>query len=127
MAPGRVATLASEAGASCWGMAYRVAAAARGEVLAILDQRESGGFERHEVQVRLPSGAALAALVYVAGPGNPNYLGPAPPDAMAAQIHRSEGPSGPNSEYLLRLAQALREMGGEDPHVEDLVARLPPE
>ncbi|MBW2267972.1 MAG: gamma-glutamylcyclotransferase [Deltaproteobacteria bacterium] len=123
-APGRVVTLVPEMGACCWGMAYRVAAAQQGEVLATLDHRESGGFVRREVEVRLPAGEALPALVYVAEPGNPNYLGPAPSEVIAAQIRRSTGPSGPNDEYLLRLSEALREIGGEDPHVEDLVARL---
>jgi cation transport regulator ChaC len=122
--PGRVATLVPEAGARCWGMAYRVAAAQRSEVLAILDQRESGGFERRDVQLRLASGEGFSALVYVAGPGNPNYPGPASLDAIAAQIRRATGPSGPNDEYLLRLSDALREIGGEDSHVEELVVRL---
>ncbi len=122
--PGRVVTLVPEAGARCWGMAYRVAAFQRAEVLASLDQRESGGFERRRLEVRLPWGGGLEAVVYIAGPGNPNYLGPAPLDRIAAQIRGSTGPSGPNDEYLLRLSEALREIGGEDPHVEDLVARV---
>lgn len=127
-APGRVATLVPEPRARCWGVAYRVAAAEREAVLARLDHRERGGFERREVALRRVVGAVeappLPALVYVAGPENPNYLGPAPLDAMAAQIREARGPSGRNDEYLLRLSHALRELGGEDPHVEELVARL---
>ena len=34
-----------------------------------------------------------------------------------AQIVRSHGPSGPNVEYVLRLAEALRAMGVVDAHV----------
>jgi len=43
---------------------------------------------------------------------------------MARQISESRGPSGPNVEYVVRLAEALREMGAEDDHVFALEARL---
>ena len=95
----------------------------RDTVLARLDRRESGGFKRHDVLVHTGVAAPLAALVYVAGPANPNYLGPAPLDAIAGQVRAACGPSGANAEYVLQLDTALREMGGEDPHVESL-ARL---
>lgn len=54
--------------------------------------------------------------MYVSTDTNPNYLGPAPIDQIAAQVLRSRGPSGPN-DYVLRLAEALREIEGQDPHV----------
>jgi cation transport regulator ChaC len=124
--PGRVVTLVPQADARCWGLAYRVESARRCEVLEALDQRESGGFERRELAVQLhgAAGALLPALVYVAPPGNPNYLGPAPLDAIAAQVRESSGPSGSNAEYVLRLAACLREIGGEDEHVFALAEHL---
>ena len=61
---------------------------------------------------------ATSALTYVATSENPNYLGPAPIEDLAHQIHRAVGPSGPNVEYVMRLDEALREMGGRDDHVE---------
>jgi cation transport protein ChaC len=33
------------------------------------------------------------------------------------QVVASSGPSGPNDEYVLRLAEALRLLGADDPHV----------
>ena len=38
---------------------------------------------------------------------NTNYLGPATVEELAAQIASAHGPSGPNAEYLYRLAEAM--------------------
>jgi cation transport regulator ChaC len=122
-APGRVVTLVAEPGSRCWGMAYRVAGAERERVLAQLDHREKGGYERHPVEVRA-AGERIAALVYVATGDNPNYLGPASLTAIAEQVLRSHGPSGPNREYVLRLAEALRGIGADDSHVFELAAEV---
>lgn len=118
-APGRVVTLVPEPGAHCWGRAYRVDAQVAESVGEGLDHRERGGYARMQAELRV-SGAlerSVEALVYRATPDNPNYLGPASLEAIAEQIARSEGPSGTNREYLLRLAEALREQAAEDDHV----------
>lgn len=130
-APGRVVTLVAAPGARCWGMAYQVAEEHLEEVLATLDHREQGGYARHEVPLYLAGedhapahgGRERSALVYVATPENPNYLGPAPLPDIARQVLGARGPSGPNVEYVLRLAEALTALGAEDDHVSDL-ARL---
>jgi cation transport regulator ChaC len=125
-APGRVATLVAEPEAVCWGVAYRVAEADWSGVVERLDLRESGGFERHEVRVALrePDGSHIRALTYVAGPGNPNFLGPAPLDEMLAQMRTARGKSGPNTEYILRLAESLRALDAPDPHLDHLAQAL---
>ncbi len=64
----------------------------------------------------------MSALVYVATTDNPEYLGEAPLEEIAAQIQCSRGPSGDNRAYVLQLARALDEMGAPDPHVEALAA-----
>ena len=38
-------------------------------------------------------------------------------DDIAAQVRSSAGPSGVNTEYVLELAYALRQMEADDPHV----------
>ena len=65
-------------------------------------------------------GATFEALVYIATEDNFAYLGPAHADAIVAQIASAHGPSGPNSEYLLELAHALRELRADDAHVFEL-------
>ena len=120
-APGRVVTLLPDEQSCCWGMAYRLDTASRDQVLKQLDYREKGGYQRHEVELGLKHMTKVTGLMYIATPSNPNYLGPAPLQAIAAQICRSRGPSGANSEYLFRLAQALKDMASEDTHVTALV------
>jgi len=98
-----------------------VEASAVDDVLERLDHRERGGYERHPVEVRDAADQVFAeALVYVATRENRNYLGPAPASTIADQIRQSHGPSGANREYVLRLADALREMGIQDEHVLEL-------
>jgi cation transport regulator ChaC len=125
-APGRVVTLVDEPGAACWGAVYKVDAARWDAIAAQLDARESGGFERVEVEIELLAARPVRALVYVAREGNPNFLGPAPLDAIAAQVRGARGRSGTNLDYVLRLAQALRELGRSDGHVFELASRLAP-
>ncbi|MCE2390873.1 MAG: gamma-glutamylcyclotransferase [Proteobacteria bacterium] len=115
--PGRVVTLVEEPGASCRGTAYRVPAAQAARILSDLDRRERGGYRRRRVEIGFDDGSSVGALVYVASPDNPNYLGPAPLEEIASQIARSRGPSGRNSEYLLELAAGLRAIGARDEHV----------
>ena len=123
-APGRVVTLIPEDGARCWGVAYAIADADLDGVLASLDHREKGGYARHDVPLALGGVPEPGiAIVYVATAGNPEYLGPAPPLEIAAQVRSSHGPSGSNLEYVLRLAEALAAIGAEDDHVSE-IARL---
>ena len=118
-APGRVVTLVPEPGARCHGVAYHVAPEVAEQVIAGLDHRERGGYASVELEVQLlgPDPRRASARMYLATPDNPNYLGPAPVPVIAEQILRSHGPSGPNLEYLLRLAEALRDLAADDDHV----------
>lgn len=125
-APGRVVTLVADPGGECWGRAYLIEAESSDAVIEHLDYREKGGYALHEVDIRFPGhdGASAPGLIYIAEPGNPNWLGEAPLDAIARQVARSSGPSGHNAEYVLELARALRAMGADDPHIYDLAARV---
>ena len=121
----------------CWGTAYRILRSDPDRVLAGLDHRERGGYDRLELDLYFPEAADADAsvsnqeearptpgLVYIASPANRNYLGFAPVDAIAHQIAGARGPSGANPEYVFELAQGLREMGAVDPHVFSIEAAL---
>jgi cation transport regulator ChaC len=124
--PGRVVTLVPDGEAVCWGVAYRVAEPEWESVVCALDDRESGGFERYDLEVRFrePGRGPIRALVYVAGEGNPNFLGPAPLEEMASQVSRARGKSGTNADYVARLADALRALGADDRHVFALASAI---
>lgn len=119
-APGRVVTLVPEPGAACRGMAYRVDR----DVFDHLDHREKNGYGRHRVRLALDTGYEIDSLLYVAESDNPAWLGPAPVAAMADQIAGARGPSGRNADYLLHLADALRDLDDHDPHVFELEAAV---
>ena len=118
-APGRVVTLIEAPGEVCEGRAFLI----EPEVFEHLDHREKNGYERIAVEIAFDS-ESVAGVVYRAHENNPAFLGPAPMEEMAAQIHRSVGPSGSNRDYLLELADALRRLGYSDAHVFELEARV---
>ena len=126
--PGRVVTLVSAdywhslpgaddapEGDIVWGLSYTIDPAHADKVRAYLDDREKNGYtplwapihgyygSSEEPQVLVPE-----ALVYVGLPDNEAFVGPQPLDELAERIHTCHGPSGPNEEYLLRLAEAVR-------------------
>ena len=118
--PGRVLTLVESPGTVCAGMAYRVAPS----VFEHLDVREKNGYLRFATPMTFADGGHEEGLVYIATEDNAAFLGPAPEDEIARHIHGSHGPSGANRDYLLHLAEALRELGAEDEHVFGLERRL---
>lgn len=115
-APGRVVTLVPEPGALCQGMAYLITP----EEFAHLDFREKNGYLRLAIDIQFEDGSAARGIVYIATHENAAYLGPASEREIARQIAGARGPSGPNSEYLLELGKALRELGKFDQHVAEI-------
>ena len=94
--------------------------------MAYLNHREKGGYTLHDVQF-YPKDTKIIKFpvyVYIATESNEEFLGDAPMTDIAKQIATSHGPSGPNSEYLLNLAETVREMGVEDEHLFELEKRV---
>ncbi|MEE2654930.1 MAG: gamma-glutamylcyclotransferase [Pseudomonadota bacterium] len=116
---GRVVTLDEEPNGDCWGVAYRISSANREKVLSSLDIREKGGYTLKNVKIYFSNSIKdwVRGVVYIGKPNNPDYLGPETSIRIAKQVIRSNGPSGPNDEYVYRLADALRAMGVDDQHV----------
>lgn len=112
-APGRVVTLVPARDALCQGVAYRVSPA----VLEHLDYREKNGYRRVESELLFEDSGGSRGIAYIATEDNPAFLGPAPVPEIADHIARSAGPSGHNRDYLIRLADALRELGADDEHI----------
>ena len=108
-------------------MAYQVTP----DTFEHLDHREKNGYLRVFTQLHwLNQPGQSEGLVYLASADNEAYLGPASDQAIATHIAKSKGPSGPNSEYVLKLAQALRDMNEHDAHVfaiEQELLKLTPE
>jgi len=116
---GGVVTLDEEPNGDCWGVAYRISSANREKVLSSLDIREKGGYTLKNVKIYFSNSIKdwVRGVVYIGKPNNPDYLGPETSIRIAKQVIRSNGPSGPNDEYVYRLADALRAMGVDDQHV----------
>lgn len=120
-APGRVVTLVPANERICRGVAYLV----EPRVFEHLDHREKNGYQRFPCQMTLTrTNTKVEGVVYVADQQNPAFLGPASTEDLARHIHLSHGPSGSNRDYVLQLAQSLRELGERDSHVEALESRL---
>lgn len=112
-APGRVVTLIPVEDAVCIGMAYLI----EPETFVPLDVREKNGYLRVATEFTLDDERHVEGLVYIATRENAAFLGPASNYEIASHIAHSHGPSGPNRDYLTRLAEALRTLRADDPHV----------
>ncbi|XP_047508164.1 putative glutathione-specific gamma-glutamylcyclotransferase 2 [Pieris napi] len=130
--PGRVATLVEDREGVTWGKAFLVAADDH-TALPYLTNRECqlGGYRTYTVHFHpkslyfptnhphssnhlnsssFPHSASQKdAVLYIAVPENRHWLGAAPLPDIAKQILECRGASGSNVEYLLRLADFMRE------------------
>lgn len=111
--PGRVVTLVEEKQGRVWGIAYKVARVNANLALGKLNEREIalGGYDLHHLSFSCNEKPShrFNVLAYVATPKNTLYLGPASPGQIALQIASAKGNSGLNVEYLVRLADFMRE------------------
>lgn len=123
-APGRVVTLVESTDETCWGRAYLLNPASRDEVLAHLDHREKGGYERLSLPLHFSETDWVNGTTYHATADNPEFLGQASVADIVAQVLSAAGPSGQNIEYVLHLDRALKELGASDAHVGEIAAVL---
>ncbi|XP_063234022.1 putative glutathione-specific gamma-glutamylcyclotransferase 2 [Bacillus rossius redtenbacheri] len=129
--PGRVVTLikSEEPDARVWGVAYEISEEDRGAVMRHLDIREKNGYEKLDVLFHPSQGNPFPVVLYVGTEQNEWFAGPSPVEDIARTVVSAAGPSGPNKDYVYRLASAMRLIAPseDDPHlfaVEEAVRRL---
>lgn len=109
-----------------YGRVWLIPPSQAAHVLAILDEREKGGYSRTVIQVRLQDYRECRAVVYIGMCGNPNFydgsidrLEDSSPVAIwrtANIISVAEGPSGRNLDYLLSLYHHLNVFKASNKH-----------
>lgn len=134
--PGRVVTLVrtSDSQAEVWGIAYEISEQDEEDVIRKLDVREQMGYDkvlttfypaefysmRNENSIPEHFQELPFDLVIYIGTENNEWFSPSTDiSSMAQQIFTSSGSSGSNTEYLYRLASAMRELapGVNDEHL----------
>ncbi|XP_058822108.1 putative glutathione-specific gamma-glutamylcyclotransferase 2 [Topomyia yanbarensis] len=129
--PGRVVTLihSDDPEAKVWGMGYRIGKNDAEKVLKHLDYREKNGYGRHRVLFHpyppsnIQSNHPKNIVLYLAKQGNPSFAGQQDSiQEIADQILGAAGESGENTEYVYKLADAMRQLypGEEDDHLFEL-------
>ncbi|KAL9715592.1 hypothetical protein Ac2012v2_000034 [Leucoagaricus gongylophorus] len=130
--PGRVVTLVHKedwdqfSGADAfphedvvWGIAYTIDPAYEVEVRDYLDYREKDGYTMETLDIYgIVDGRERVIIhnafqCYVGLNDNPSFIGSEPLDVLAHRIWRTVGPSGPNKEYLYKLADSVRALSSD--------------
>jgi cation transport protein ChaC len=108
--PGLV--LGLDAGGSCIGRAFRVAAADKETVAHYLYRRElvTPAYIAMLHPVRL-AGGEVTALAFKVDRRHAQYVGKLPPSRMADVVRGSTGHSGANPDYVISTVAHLEEMG----------------
>ena len=97
-------------------------------VFEYLNHREKAGYTLanllfHPIDSTLSS---FSVSVYIATETNENYIGPTSIEDIAQQVLVSHGPSGSNTEYVIKLAEAMRRIApsAHDSHLYELEERV---
>jgi cation transport protein ChaC len=124
--PGLVLALDTAPGASCEGVALRVAPGEEEHTLDYLRERElvSSAYVERQVPLDLVDGRKVDALAYVVDRAHVQYCGGLPLEEQAAIIAHAVGGRGPNTEYLWNTARHLAELGLADPDLDWLSRRV---
>ena len=118
--------LGLDRGGSCKGMAFRVEAKKRENVLAYLRERElvTNVYLEKSVGVVLKGGRKVKAVSYVVDRMHIQYAAGLSIDDAAQIVAGASGVSGTNPDYVASTVQHLRQMGIHDSLLEGIVSRL---
>jgi glutathione-specific gamma-glutamylcyclotransferase len=122
--PGLVLALDRAEGASCAGVAFRVAPGAEAETLAALREREliSSAYLEKTLPVQIDPGT-VKALAFVIDPDHAQYC-LLDREEQARIIASATGGRGPNRDYLWSTTAHLADLGIADPDLDWLAARV---
>lgn len=114
-----------------FGVAYKIPQEQKASVIRHLDFREKNGYEKRVVTFYPYPDQSAAAMrdivIYIATKENGSFAGHIHEiEAISKQIFEAHGPSGPNREYVFRLADAMRQLFPNecDEHLFELEAHL---
>lgn len=131
--PGRVVTLlpSDDVNAKVFGVAYKISQLQRTSVIKHLDFREKNGYEKCTVEFHpqpYHDGDRVRNIViYIATKDNESFAGHIDAiDDISQQVYEATGPSGPNREYVFRLAEVMRQIFPDeiDEHLFELEENL---
>lgn len=111
-----------DAGGSCRGIAYRVAAARAEATRAYLEEREqvTSVYLDRIKQVELIGGPSVPSLCFLVDRAHTQYAGKLDFATQVRLITEGVGSSGRNPDYLFSMVEHLREMGIHDVPLEAL-------
>jgi cation transport protein ChaC len=117
--------LGLDRGGSCVGLAFRVPAELRDEVLVYLRDRElvTSVYLERMLPIRLESGEHALAVAYVVDRRHEQYAGSLEEAEAARIVSGAVGQAGPNEEYVLNTIAHLKALGIRDHWLEE-VGRL---
>jgi len=105
-----------------WGIAYTIDPVYEAEVRDYLDYREKDGYTMETLDVHGIDAEGVECVIirnafcYIGRSDNSSFIGSEPLDKLAHRIWQSVGPSGPNKDYLFKLAESVRKLS---PHSHD--------
>ena len=122
--PGLV--LGLDAGGSCRGLAFRVAADRSGAVIDYLNERELIGYAylAQTLPVRCDDGRVVDAYTFVSDTGHHHYAGSLPLEQAAAIIMDAQGCAGLNRDYLINTIRQLEKDGFSEPGLHALLVEV---
>lgn len=122
--PGRMMSLAP--GGSTQGLALRMDEANLETELRIVWRREmlSGSYLPQWAPVHLFDGRTVLAIIFSANPSCPLHEEDDRVETVLPLIATASGPLGSNRDYVLKLSDALQELGLQDPYIDELSQQL---
>ena len=121
--PGLV--LGLDAGGSCQGVAFRIAAANAQTELSLLWRREMvlGSYRPRWIKVTAGD-QELAAIAFIVNRAHSGYAGRLPPDTVVRTLVSARGYLGTPAEYLHETVRGLLDHGVRDAYLLDLHRRV---